>query len=306
MVVIETIKEMKTFSAAAKKSGQTIAFVPTMGALHDAHLDLVKRAKELSDVVVLSVFVNQAQFGPGEDFDAYPRVMELDRVKSKQAGVDVFFSPSAEEIYPEGFSTVVEVDSDLTKGLCAESRPGHFKGVTTVVCKLFNIVKPDKAVFGLKDYQQQLIIRRMVADLDMDVEIVSAPIYREADGLAMSSRNKYLSVEQRRAARIIPAALARAKEFFMSTDDSGDDSGDGHGEGSVAVMLEEVREVLKTEPLVEVEYVKLCDAETLSDIDDRAGELGGDRVQLLLAVKIGSTRLIDNCMLSGEYDIILN
>ncbi len=300
MVVIETIKEMKTFSAAAKKSGQTIAFVPTMGALHDAHLDLVKRAKELSDVVVLSVFVNPAQFGPGEDFDAYPRVMELDRVKSKQAGVDVFFSPSAEEIYPEGFSTVVEVDSDLTKGLCAESRPGHFKGVTTVVCKLFNIVGPDKAVFGLKDYQQQLIIRRMVADLDMDVEIVSAPIYREADGLAMSSRNKYLSVEQREAARVIPLALMRAKKFFKAAS--------GHGGVSAASILNEVKKILQAEPLVEVEYALLCDPLTLSELDvsGELNELDGSTAQLLIAVKIGSTRLIDNCMLSGEYDIILN
>ncbi|MDH4226521.1 MAG: pantoate--beta-alanine ligase [Deltaproteobacteria bacterium] len=284
MKVIDTVGGMRSYSAAQKREGQTLAFVPTMGYLHEGHLELVKVAKGLCDKVVVSVFVNPLQFGPNEDFARYPRDIERDKRLCEGSGVDAFFMPSADVMYPGGESvgTKVEVEG-LSEKLCGKSRPGHFKGVTTVVTKLFNIVAPDKAVFGLKDYQQQLIIRRMVVDLNMDIEIVSVPTVREADGLAMSSRNKYLSTEERLAARAIPAALDAASLAF------------GEGDRKAGVIIEKMRKIMAKEPLVMVEYLHVCSPETLDDIEDIKG-----RALVAVAVKVGNTRLIDNRVLEDS------
>jgi len=257
--------------------GRKIGFVPTMGALHEGHLSLVRRSKQENDITVVSIFVNPIQFGPNEDFNRYPRDFDGDFNKLQNEGVDILFYPDIASIYPEGYSTYVEVKG-LSDKLCGAFRPGHFKGVATIVTKLFNIVKPKRAYFGQKDYQQSIIIRRMVKDLNLDVEIIVCPTVREEDGLAMSSRNSYLSGKEREAATIIYKTLTKASELIQS--------GIIDGVRIKNFMMEEI----KKEPAVSsIDYVGVYDPETLDEIDIIKSE-----VVLAAAIFIGKTRLIDN------------
>jgi pantoate--beta-alanine ligase len=281
MRIIETVKEMRSWSEAQRAAGRRIALVPTMGALHEGHLALVRAAKKLGDRVVVSLFVNPAQFAPGEDFAAYPRDFERDRALLEKESVDVLFHPSAAEVYPDGFETQIDV-ARLAPLLEGEFRPGHFRGVATVVAKLFNMVRPHAAVFGEKDYQQLQIIRRMAKDLDFDVEVVGHPTVRAADGLALSSRNVYLSESERQAALSLHRALERAEALV------------GQGERSAGRIVAAARAAIEAEPLAEIEYVRLCDPETLAEIPRIEG-----RALLALAVRIGPARLIDNAMLKS-------
>lgn len=279
MVLVEKIDEMKRLSEKWREEGKSIGFVPTMGYLHEGHLSLVRKAREDNDVVVVSIFVNPTQFGPGEDFERYPRDLERDLELLRSIGVDAVFYPSASEMYPEGYKTFVEV-TDITERLCGASRPGHFRGVTTVCCKLFNIVKPHRAYFGKKDFQQFVVIKTMVKDLNMDLEIVPMPIVREKDGLAMSSRNTYLSPQEREAALCLYRALKKAQELF------------NNGERNAEVIREEVERVIKSEPLAEIDYVAVVDPESFLPVDEvKEGTL------VALAVKVGPARLIDNLQL---------
>jgi pantoate--beta-alanine ligase len=276
MRIIENIAGMREWSEAERRAGNRIAFVPTMGFLHRGHLCLVRDARAHGDRLVVSIFVNPTQFGPGEDFSGYPRDFERDCELLKAEGVDALFHPSVEEMYPPGGQTLVEVEK-LSLPLCGASRPGHFRGVATVVTKLFNIVLPHLAVFGEKDYQQLQVIRRLVRDLILGVEIIGHPIVREADGLAMSSRNAYLSETERAAAVCLSRALCRTERLFK------------RGELSARVLVQNALAELEKEPLANVEYVRLCDAETLDEID-----VIDDAAVLALAVRIGKARLIDN------------
>ena len=262
-----------------RRDGRRIVFVPTMGFLHDAHLSLVRDGKKRGDRVVVSIFVNPAQFSPNEDFAAYPRDFERDRGLLEREHADILFHPSVREIYPEGYQTHVDVDN-LSALLCGSHRPGHFQGVATVVAKLFNIVRPHVAIFGEKDYQQLQLVRRLVRDLNFDIEIVGHPIVREADGLAMSSRNFYLSSQERQAALCLFRSLRRAVCMVQ------------RGETRGRVITEAVRAGIDKEPLARVEYVTLCDSATLEPI-----EAIQESALLALAVRIGKTRLIDNQIL---------
>jgi pantoate--beta-alanine ligase len=285
MEIITTVLEMQHWSDAARARGQRIGLVPTMGYLHVGHLSLVAEARRRTDVVVASIFVNPLQFGANEDLDRYPRDVERDTQLLGGAGTHVLFLPDVKEMYPEGFQTAVTVDR-VTRGLCGAARPSHFQGVTTVVAKLFNMVKPHVAVFGQKDFQQLVAIRRLVADLNFDVEIVGAPIVREADGLAMSSRNAYLSDRERDAALCLSRALAAAATQV------------GRGETDGLRILAAARRVVTDEPRARLDYAALVDPDTLEDIATvRAPAL------LALAVHIGKTRLIDNCLLSRESTV---
>jgi pantoate--beta-alanine ligase len=279
MEIVRRVHAMKEISRQARANGQKIGFVPTMGHLHDGHLSLLRRAKDVSDVVVTSVFVNPTQFGPDEDFDNYPRDLARDADLCVAEGADYLFTPEASEVYPHGSRTFVEIEG-LSDNLEGASRPGHFRGVATVVLKLFEIVKPHVAVFGQKDAQQAVILQRMVSDLMLDVEILMLPTVRDEDGVALSSRNVYLTDEQRLAARAIPRALQTAEQRVAD--------GEWDAEGIVGA----VREVLEGEPLVTIDYVALADPATLDPVDEVVGE-----AYLLLAVQIGDTRLIDNTML---------
>ena len=279
MIVIEDISEMRAWSEAERRQGRRVAFVPTMGFLHEGHLCLVRDARSRGDQVVVSIFVNPTQFGPGEDFAAYPRNFERDRRLLEAEGVDVLFHPSVDQIYPAGAQTFVEVEQ-LSLPLCGSVRPGHFRGVATIVAKLFNIIRPHVAIFGEKDYQQLQVIRRMARDLSINVEIVGHPIVREADGLALSSRNAYLTSDERQAAVCLSRALCKAECLVR------------RGETSAAAIIHLVTKELQGEPLANVEYVKLCDAETLDEIS----EIRAPAV-LALAVRIGKARLIDNRVL---------
>jgi len=266
-----------------RSRGQTIAFVPTMGFLHEGHASLLREGRNRADILVLSIFVNPTQFGAGEDFEAYPRNPERDSLIAQEAGVDCIFAPCAREMYPEGYQTRVHVEN-LTLPLCGASRPGHFQGVTTVVAKLCNIVMPHVAFFGEKDFQQLAVIRRMVSDLNMDMEIVGMPIIREADGLAMSSRNAYLSPEQRKSALCLYRSLAVAGDLYR------------RGESSVALLREKVLEILRAEPYASVEYVEFRHRNTLEEV-----ERATDDTLLALAVRIGKTRLIDNMIVGRGF-----
>lgn len=267
---------------ALRRGGKTIGLVPTMGAFHEGHVSLMQRARADNDVVVVSVFVNPIQFGRGEDFDGYPRDLRGDLVQTEQAGVDLVFAPSAEAIYPKGFQTYVDV-TEVTKGLCGASRPGHFRGVTTVVAKLFNLIGPHRAYFGQKDYQQSVVVRRLVADLSMALDIVLLPTVREADGLAMSSRNIRLTPPQRRAAPILYASLNHAEARIRG------------GERNAATIFEDVRAIIETEPLARIDYVAICDPETLRPLDYIEGP-----ALVALAVRFGETRLIDNFLITAS------
>lgn len=277
MEVVETLNSMKQSVYSFKRDGKRIGFVPTMGYLHQGHTSLIKRAREENDIVVVSIFVNPLQFGENEDFDRYPRDFERDRSLCRENSVDVIFYPPYKDMYPDGFKTYVEV-KELSDVLCGKYRPGHFRGVATVVAKLFNIVQPDRAYFGRKDYQQLKIIQRMVEDLNFPVEIVGCETVREPDGLAMSSRNKYLSPEERESAIYISKALFRVKDAFdKNTKDVKD---------LVNIGLE----VLRQAPLVkQIQYFEVVDGESLKP-KDYANK--GDIVAT--AVIIGNTRLIDN------------
>jgi len=276
MKVVNRVGEMKALSRSLKREGKTIAFVPTMGALHDGHLSLMAEGKKRADVLVSSVFVNPTQFGPNEDYKKYMRDTEGDLAKMSRAGVDVAFFPEPEEIYPPGAQTYVEV-TELQKPLCGASRPGHFRGVATVVLKLFNIVRPDFAIFGKKDFQQLQVIKRMVRDLDVDVEIIGMPTFRESSGLAMSSRNAYLSGEERERAASLSKALREIKRNF-----------DG-GEKDAAALVEYGRRVILNASAGEIDYLEIRKGETLEEVKSVSpGDVAA------LAVKVGGARLIDN------------
>jgi pantoate--beta-alanine ligase len=276
MEVIESISEMKNLVKEWKQRGLSIGFVPTMGYLHEGHLALVRRAKELSDRVVVSIFVNPIQFAPGEDYQRYPRDLERDKALLEKEGVDVLFVPKVQEMYPPGFQTYVEV-KELSSGLCGRYRTGHFVGVATVVLKLFNIVQPDIAVFGEKDYQQLKVIQRMVQDLNLDVKIISHPTVREEDGLAMSSRNTYLSPEERKSAIALYKALNLAEELI------------NQGERRVATLKEKLKEFIESFPYTKVQYIEFVHPETLKEV-----ERVDEPTLLALAVFVGKARLIDN------------
>jgi pantoate--beta-alanine ligase len=284
MKTLTQVAEMQVAAAGVRGSGRRVGFVPTMGALHAGHLSLVRAARQRSDVVVVSIFVNPAQFGPGEDYRAYPRDLEGDAARLLREGVDFLFAPPPEEIYPTGFQTFVEVEK-LSRPLCGQSRGGHFRGVATVVTKLFNIVQPDLAFFGRKDAQQSILIRQMVRDLNLPVEIIVCPIVREPDGLAMSSRNAYLSREERRAALVLHRSLSRARERL--------EAGAHSGKEVVATMRAE----LAAEPLARADYMEVVDAETLEPVERLEGT-----ILVALAVWIGKARLIDNLMAEQQPD----
>ncbi|RLB43942.1 MAG: pantoate--beta-alanine ligase [Deltaproteobacteria bacterium] len=282
MYVIETVREMQVTADALRRAGQTIALVPTMGYLHEAHLELMRVGKKHADKLIISIFVNPRQFGPSEDFERYPRDPEGDLEKARKVGVDIVFMPPVEEMYPNGFQTTVKV-SKLSHHLCGLSRPGHFDGVATVVCKLFNITKPHIAIFGQKDYQQLAIISRMVMDLDMDIQIIGVPTVRETDGLAMSSRNAYLTKEQR------PSALSLKKSLDLASKMVGE------GQQRASEIKKAIEGLIKSHPFTEIDYVSICDPVTLEEI-----ETIGEKALLALAVKVGNTRLIDNCILEKK------
>lgn len=274
---------MQERAAKARMAGETIAFVPTMGFLHEGHASLLREARKRGDILVLSIFVNPTQFGVGEDFDKYPRNMERDAEIAGKTGVDIIFAPSAGEMYPNGYQTYVNVEN-LTLPLCGAGRPGHFRGVATVVTKLFNIVQPDVALFGEKDYQQLAVLRRMTADLNMNIEIVGMAIVRESDGLAMSSRNSYLSAEERISALSLSKTLSVLDDCYRQ------------GEVSVTALREKVMEILLAEPSATVEYVEFCHKDSLEAVENAS-----DDTLLAMAVRIGKTRLIDNMILGKGF-----
>jgi pantoate--beta-alanine ligase len=283
MRFITSIKEMQELAERLRRQGKVISFVPTMGYLHQGHLSLMEEGRKRGDVLIISIFVNPTQFGVGEDYALYPRDLERDKRLAERVGVDVIFVPTEEEMYPQAYQTFVQVE-EVTKNLCGISRPHHFKGVTTVVAKLFNIVKPHIALFGEKDFQQMVTIRQMVRNLNYDIEIVGMPTYREEDGLAMSSRNTYLKPEERKAALSLYRSLKRASELFQA------------GEKKAEKVIQEVRKIIEAEELITVDYIKVCDSEDLKDL------VIVDREALVaVAVKIGKTRLIDNLVLKSPH-----
>lgn len=274
MRLIKTLREISEMPKRASRG-----FVPTMGALHEGHLSLVRKSKEENDETVVSIFVNPLQFGPGEDFHRYPRDLQRDLEKLVALSVDTVFMPEDREIYPDGFSTTVSV-GDIGRRLCGSLRPGHFDGVATVVAKLFLAVSPDRAYFGQKDFQQTVVVRKLVRDLNFHIEVIVCPTVREEDGLAKSSRNGYLTPEERRAAQVLNRALNRARDLV--------------DEGFVDALSvrEEAERVMQTEPLAEIDYVRIVNRGNLHDISRIDGNAA-----LCIAVRFGSTRLIDNCLL---------
>lgn len=281
MILIEnTVQNVRETVKEWRSQGLSVGLVPTMGYLHEGHQSLIKRAVEENDRVVVSIFVNPIQFAPGEDLETYPRDLEKDSALCGKTGADLIFHPQPEEMYPNGFSTQV-VMHNLTTELCGKTRPTHFSGVCTVVSKLFNIVKPDRAYFGEKDAQQLAIVKRMVKDLNFDIEIVGCPIVREADGLAKSSRNTYLNPDERRAALVLSRAIALGKNMALN------------GEKSSAAVIEAMSELINAEPLAKIDYVNVVNAENIEPIDIISGE-----VLVATAVYIGKTRLIDNFMIT--------
>lgn len=283
MKIFKKIDEVRQQLAQDQSQGLTVGLVPTMGALHNGHISLVRQSMMKCQRTIVSIFVNPKQFGPDEDYDAYPRDLEGDSKLLEQAGVDYVFAPSVEEMWPEGNLTSVEV-SELSNILIGKLRPGHFRGVTTVVAKLFNIVQPDAAFFGEKDYQQVAIIRRMVEDLAFPVEIISVPILRDDDGVASSSRNKLLTDEDRKAAVAVPDSWKAAELLFKK------------GERKVKVLRDAVQSILEREPRAVIEAIDFRDAETLQNIDD----VIVNPAVLLLTVRFGSVRLIDQHVFSEE------
>ncbi|MCE5312498.1 MAG: pantoate--beta-alanine ligase [Nitrospiraceae bacterium] len=281
MEIIRTPRIMQQTSEGHRLRSRTIGFVPTMGALHEGHISLIKRSKSENDITVVSIFVNPTQFGLNEDFDKYPKETDSDIQKLEEAGVDTLFMPDASNMYPDGFSSSITVGG-LDSKLCGEFRPGHFSGVATVVCKLLNITRPARAYFGQKDFQQSVIIKRMAADLNIDCQIVVCPTIREGDGLAKSSRNSYLSAEQRAAALVIYRALNTGAEMIRA------------GEKDAGAVKKQMNDMLAAEPLVsEVQYASVYDPATLDELAEVKRE-----TLLAVALRIGSTRLIDNMLVS--------
>ncbi len=276
MNIAETVQEVREQVKTWRKEGLSVGLVPTMGYLHEGHKSLIDKAVKENDRVVVSVFVNPIQFGPSEDLASYPRDLNRDAKLCEDAGADLVFHPADDEMYFDDFCTYVDMD-DLTKGLCGKTRPTHFRGVCTVVSKLFHIVAPDRAYFGQKDAQQLAVIRRMVRDLNFDLEIVGCPIVREADGLAKSSRNTYLNEAERAAAIVLHKGLNAGEELLKS------------GETDAAKIINAVKEVIEGEPLAKIDYVELVDWNTLKPVDTVQAE-----VLVAVAVYIGNTRLIDN------------
>lgn len=276
MQVIQKTSDLRYAVGGVKKKGLSIGFVPTMGFLHAGHLSLVKAARKENDFVVISIFVNPMQFGIGEDYDDYPRDLERDRTLASSEGCDLLFSPTAKDMYPLGYSTFVEVEK-LTDTLCGAHRPGHFRGVTTVVTKLFNLVSPDRVYFGQKDAQQALILKKMVTDLNMDLQFNILPTVREMDGLALSSRNKYLSPEQRSEAAVLYKSLQEAEQII------------NNGERSAGTVKNTMRGIINTAGSSEIDYVEIVETQNLLPIEIVKGEC-----LIALAVRFGKTRLIDN------------
>lgn len=281
MRVIATPDEMRAWSRAQRQAGRSVGFVPTMGALHVGHRRLMETAAARDDAVVLSIFVNPTQFGPDEDLDRYPRTFDADCAMAEEVGVEVVYAPAALTMYPDGYATYVNVER-LTQGLCGGSRPHHFRGVTTMVTKLFNAVQPDRAYFGQKDAQQAAVIRRMTRDLDFGIEIVVVPTVREASGLAVSSRNQYLSEDERRWALGLSQGLFAAEALWRA------------GERSARTLTEAVRERMERSGFA-VDYVELVDADEMTPLDEAP-----DRALLAAAGRLGETRLIDNLILDTE------
>jgi len=281
MNIIRTVQEMQEFSDSMRRQGRRLALVPTMGFLHEGHLSLIRIGKEHGDVVIVSIFVNPTQFGPGEDFEQYPRSFQRDEELVASAGGDCIFTPAAREMYPPGYQTTVSV-AHITKNLCGITRPHHFQGVATVVAKLFNCTRPHCAVFGEKDFQQLMVIKRMVQDCNFGIEIIPGPIVREPDGLAMSSRNTYLTPEQRRSALSLSRSLFTAQEMFAG------------GQRDAGRLIQQAREMITAEQQTRIDYIKVCAVDTLEDVTT----ITGDAV-MALAVYVGKTRLIDNVVLSA-------
>ena len=276
MEVINTIEKVRVIIAGAKSAGKSVGFVPTMGALHEGHFSLIRAARRQCGFVVVSIFVNPTQFGPGEDIDKYPRPFDADIKACRDLGVDVVFAPMDQQMYPQKNLTWVNVEK-LSEPLCGRSRPGHFRGVAAVCAKLFNIVQPDIAFFGQKDAQQAIIAQRMVADLNMPLKIVVCPTIREIDGLAMSSRNRYLTPKGRKDAVLLYAALQKAEVFIAA------------GQRESSELISEMEKILKISRQIKIEYISIVDARTLNELDEVKG-----KVLIALAVKIGQARLIDN------------
>jgi len=277
--IIESVTLMQGKAEGIRLSGKKIGLFPTLGFLHEGHLELIRQGRKHSDVLVMSLFVNPTQFGPNEDFDKYPRDIEGDIKKAQGEGVDIVFLPSPKEMYPDGFQSSVKVEG-ITGFLCGKSRPGHFEGVTTVVAKLFNIIKPHFALFGQKDFQQLAVIKKMVKDLNMDVDIVEVPTVREQDGLAMSSRNKYLNAGERKSALCLKKSIDTALKMA------------GEGELRSEKIISSIRDLIISLPFTSIDYINICDPETLEDVN-----ILKDKSLLALAVKVGNTRLIDNCLI---------
>lgn len=276
MIIVNRIEDVRNTVKEWKKQGLSVGFVPTMGYLHDGHQSLIKKAYEENDRIVVSIFVNPMQFGPTEDLDTYPRDLERDSKICKDAGANLIFHPEDKEMYKDDFLTFVDMNG-LTEGLCAKSRPIHFRGVCTVVTKLLNIVYPDRIYFGQKDAQQLAIIKRMVRDLNIDVEVIGCPIVREEDGLARSSRNVYLSTEERKAATILNKSLSKAKTLIEN------------GEKSSEVIINQIKETINSEPLARIDYVEVVDSLSMEKV-----KYIEKSVLVAMAVYIGKTRLIDN------------
>lgn len=277
MQVFNEINALKQALSSVRKEGKKIGFVPTMGFFHEGHLSLMKQARNETDCVVVSIFVNPTQFGPGEDFESYPRDLNRDLKLCEDVGVNYVFTPEVSEMYPTGYSTYVECEGGITKTLCGASRPGHFKGVTSVVNKLFNIVEPDLAFFGQKDAQQVAVLEKMVRDLNMNLKIIPCPIKRENDGLAMSSRNVYLNEDERKDALVLSQSLKIASELIAN------------GETDAKSIIDQMKSHIMTATSAVIDYVQIVDNNDLSEVDIVKGD-----VLFAVAVRIGRTRLIDN------------
>ncbi len=285
MEIIESIEAMRDRSRELRREGKTISLVPTMGYLHEGHLFLMRDGRSRADCLVISIYVNPTQFSPGEDFERYPRDFERDVALAKQAGVDIIFCPTSNDMYPEGYLTYVNVEK-MTGELCGLTRPNYFRGVTTICAKLFNIVAPHLAIFGKKDFQQYQVIRQMVRDLNMELEIVGLPTVRENGGLAMSSRNVYLAAQERESALSLYAALKLADDMYRQ------------GERDARMILAEARKIIEERPYTVIDYAKIVSAQSMKEVTKIEGE-----TVFALAVKVGATRLIDNHVFGDSLEI---
>lgn len=289
MKIINTPKELNIFSKQCKSQGKSIGLVPTMGYLHEGHKSLIQKSSEQNDITIVSIFVNPTQFGENEDLGTYPRDLEHDKIIAESGGADIIFYPTPADIYPENYGTYVNVESDITKVLCGASRPTHFRGVTTIVNKLFNISMANHAYFGQKDAQQLAVITRMVTDLNMNIEIVSCPIIRENDGLAMSSRNTYLTAEERSQALVLNRSLENAKKIIKD------------GERNIEMIKKEIVKIISSSDIADIDYVK---AYTFPDLNTTENELN-QKTLFALAVRFGSTRLIDNMIIDPNTQVYI-